>query len=275
MRLSGADAPPRTAFTRRERRVIDRLRTPAAVQRFLNDLPYNTEPPPGRATLRSFRQVLEHQTVHCLEAALTAAVILEQHGYPPLVLSFESIDELDHVLFVYRSRGRWGSIGRSRDPGLHGRKPVFASRARAGVELRRSLRGLHGSRDRVRGGGSEDAAGRLRLATFREERLEGGASAPRPSPSHDPQLGSPNRCATSALPPLPGGTRPQTVRVLPRSGEVDGVAAGVSESVTTSNSQPPTPKVLQFGSWELAVGSSVSQSRSKSRVGFVMGSSRA
>jgi hypothetical protein len=42
-------------------------------------------------------------------------------------MSFESIDELDHVLFVYRSRGKWGSIGRSRDPGLHGRKPVFAT----------------------------------------------------------------------------------------------------------------------------------------------------
>jgi hypothetical protein len=97
------------------------------VQRYFNNLPYNTEPPPGRATLRSFRGVVRHRTAHCLEAALAAAVILEQHGYPPLVLSFESIDELDHVLFVYRQRGRWGSIGRSRDPGLHGRKPVFAT----------------------------------------------------------------------------------------------------------------------------------------------------
>src|SRR4029078_1987424 len=61
----------------------------------------------------------------CMEAPLPAAVILEQHGYPPIVLSFESIDELDHVLFVYQRNGRWGSIGRSRDPGLHGRKPVF------------------------------------------------------------------------------------------------------------------------------------------------------
>ncbi len=122
-----AEAPPRTAFTRTERRLIDRLPTPAAVQRFLNDLPYNTEPPPGRATLRSFRGVVRHGTAHCLEAALAAAVILEQHGYPPLVLSFESIDELDHVLFVYRAAGRWGSIARSRDPGLHGRKPVFHS----------------------------------------------------------------------------------------------------------------------------------------------------
>lgn len=121
------EAPPRSAFTPAERRLIERLRTPAAVQRFLNRLPYNTEPPPGRATLRSFRGVVRHHTAHCLEAALSAAVMLEQHGYPPLVLSFESVDDLDHVIFIYRRRGRWGSVARSRDPGLHGRKPVFAT----------------------------------------------------------------------------------------------------------------------------------------------------
>ena len=119
------EAPPRSAFRPAERRLISRLRTPGDVQRWLNALPYNTEPAPGRATLRSFRGVVAHGTVHCLEAAVSAAVVLEQHGYPPLVLSFESIDELDHVLFVYRAKGRWGSVARSRDPGLHGRRPVF------------------------------------------------------------------------------------------------------------------------------------------------------
>jgi hypothetical protein len=117
----------RFAFTTAERQLIARLRTPARVQAWLNALPYNTEPPPGRATLRSFRGVVRHHSAHCLEAALAAAVVLEQHGYPPLVLSFESIDKLDHVIFVYRHRGRWGSVARSRDPGLHGRRPVFAT----------------------------------------------------------------------------------------------------------------------------------------------------
>jgi hypothetical protein len=125
--LTPGSAPPLSAFTAAERRLIQRLRTPLAVQRHLNALPYNTEPPPGRATLRSFRGVVRHRTAHCLEAALSAAVILEQHGYPPLVLSFESIDQLDHVIFVHRLNGRWGSVARSRDPGLHGRKPVFAT----------------------------------------------------------------------------------------------------------------------------------------------------
>lgn len=120
-----ADPPGPRRFTAAERRLIAKLRTPAAVQRFFNTLPYNAEP--QGATLRSYRSLLRHGSAHCLEAALGAAVILEQHRYPPLVLSFESIDRLDHVIFVYRTASGWGSIARSRDPGLHGRKPVFAT----------------------------------------------------------------------------------------------------------------------------------------------------
>ena len=101
------------------------LRTPNAVQRWLNALPYNDER--AGETLRGFRGVVRTGTAHCLEAALAAAVVLEQHRYPPLVLSFESIDLLDHVIFVYRGPRGWGSVARSRDPGLHGRRPVFAT----------------------------------------------------------------------------------------------------------------------------------------------------
>jgi len=107
--------------------VIRHHRTPLAVQRFLNRLAYNTEPPPDRPTLRSFRGVVARRMAHCLEAAISAAVILEQHGYPPRLLSLESVDALDHVVFVYRAAGRWGAVARSRDPGLHGRRPVFRS----------------------------------------------------------------------------------------------------------------------------------------------------
>ena len=125
--LPAADAvaPPRLELTAAERRVISVLRSPAAVQRWLNQLPYNTER--GGETLRSFRGVVGTGTAHCLEAAISAATILEQHRYPPLVLSFESIDLLDHVIFVYRAPTGWGSVARSRDPGLHGRRPVFAT----------------------------------------------------------------------------------------------------------------------------------------------------
>jgi hypothetical protein len=120
-----AEVPGKKSFTAREWRLIESLRDPAAVQSYFSLLPYNWERDGG--TLRSFREVVKRNEAHCLEAAVAAAVILEQHGYPPLLLDFESQDLLDHVIFVFQQRGLWGAIGRSRDIGLHGRKPLFRS----------------------------------------------------------------------------------------------------------------------------------------------------
>ena len=106
-----------------ERRIIANLRSPNAVQEWLNALPYNRELKGD--TMRGFRGVVRTGTAHCLEAVLFTATVLEQHGYPPLMLGFESIDLLDHVIFIFKGPKGWGSVARSRDPGLHGRKPVF------------------------------------------------------------------------------------------------------------------------------------------------------
>lgn len=116
-------APGRAAFRPKEWAVIRRCRTPRQVQEFLRTLPYNWEK--KKETLRTLRGVVRHWQAHCLEGALTAATILEQHGYPPLLLDFESQDKLDHVLFLFRRRRRYGTVARSRDLGLHGRKPIF------------------------------------------------------------------------------------------------------------------------------------------------------
>jgi hypothetical protein len=121
--MSGA--PCREEFTAREWGVVGSHPSPARVQRYLSAMRYNWEKCGG--TLRSFREVVRRGEAHCLEAALAAAVILEQHGYPPLLLSLASQDKLDHVLFVFREGGRWGAVARSRDVGLHGRRPVFRS----------------------------------------------------------------------------------------------------------------------------------------------------
>jgi hypothetical protein len=125
VKRSGYAVPDASAFTRRERTIVGACRTPLLVQRWLRALPYNHER--QGATARSFRGVVRRGRAHCLEAALAAAVVLEQHGRPPLLLSFESADKLDHVLYVFRQGGRWGAVARSRDPGLHGRRPVFTT----------------------------------------------------------------------------------------------------------------------------------------------------
>lgn len=118
-----ASLPARKTFTRREWDLIQKHRTPRQVQEFLRTIPYNREI--DGETCYSFRGVLRKNIAHCLEGALVAAVILEQHGYPPILVSIESQDQLDHVLFLFRENGRLGSVARSRDIGLHGRKPVF------------------------------------------------------------------------------------------------------------------------------------------------------
>jgi hypothetical protein len=115
--------PTKKGFTRREFELIQRLRTPAQVQQFLRTIPYNRET--AGKTCYSFRRALRENTAHCLEGALVAATILEQHGYPPVLVSIESQDKLDHVLLLFKRKGRLGSVARSRDLGLHGRKPVF------------------------------------------------------------------------------------------------------------------------------------------------------
>ena len=119
----GKGLPVKKDFTTQEWRIIQRCRTPELVQQYLRTIPYNREL--NGETCYSFRRVMRENRAHCLEGALVAAVILEQHGYPPVMVSIESQDKLDHVLLLFKRNGRIGSVARSRDIGLHGRKPVF------------------------------------------------------------------------------------------------------------------------------------------------------
>lgn len=94
------------------------------MQRWLASLDYNHET--KAPSLKGFRGVLRHKSAHCLEGALAAAFLLETQGHPPLLLDLESDDALDHVVAVYRGpRGRWGAVGKSKYPGLMGRRPVY------------------------------------------------------------------------------------------------------------------------------------------------------
>jgi hypothetical protein len=107
------------------RKLAKKLKTPRQVQDYLRSLPYNTEK--KGETLSSAETALRRGKLHCFEAAFAAAAILEHHGHPPLVMSFESQDDLEHVIYVFREKNRWGAIGRSRDQGLHGRPARFRS----------------------------------------------------------------------------------------------------------------------------------------------------
>lgn len=102
------------------RRLIHRLRTAQQVQRWLLQFRYNSND-----TMHTIHGVTKRRRAHCLEAALTAAAILEHHGHPPLILDLDSADDLAHTVFLFRHQGRFGTVGLSRDVGLNGRKAVY------------------------------------------------------------------------------------------------------------------------------------------------------
>jgi hypothetical protein len=100
-----------------------RLNTPAKIQQFLDDIPYNTED--DGETFRSPRRVLRDQTANCIEGAVLAAAALRVQGRPPLIMDLTAVHDEDHVIAVFRWRGLWGAIGTSKFTGLRDREPVY------------------------------------------------------------------------------------------------------------------------------------------------------
>lgn len=111
-------------FTPAERRTLRRLDTPQKIQRFLDEeIRYNRQL--RGATCRSPRRVLSDRLAHCMEGALFAAAALRLLGYPPLLVDLEAVRDDDHVIAVFRQRGRWGAIAKSNYSGLRYREPVY------------------------------------------------------------------------------------------------------------------------------------------------------
>jgi hypothetical protein len=109
-------------FTPKELRTLRSLRTPARIQRFLDDMPYHH----GK-TAWSPRLVLQHRTAHCLEGAIFAAAALRVNGFPPLIMDLEAYRDDDHVVAVFRVDRHWGAIAKSNYSGLRYREPVYRS----------------------------------------------------------------------------------------------------------------------------------------------------
>ena len=107
-------------FTAAELRQLRRLKTPAGIQRFLDDMPYHLA-----GTAWSPRKVLHEKTAHCLEGAIFAAAALRVLGFPPLILDLEADQDTDHVLAVFKTRGHWGAVAKSNFSGCRYREPVY------------------------------------------------------------------------------------------------------------------------------------------------------
>lgn len=108
-------------FDLHELRLLRALRTPAAIQDFLNGIPISFED-----AYRSPRRVLRDRMAHCLDGALFAAAVLAVHGERPLLLDLQSVPrDDDHVVALFRRRGRWGAISKTNHAVLRYREPIY------------------------------------------------------------------------------------------------------------------------------------------------------
>lgn len=107
-------------LTARERLVLDRLARPIDIQRFIDDLPYSTDP-----FYRCPLRVLRERQAHCFDGCLFAAAALRRIGYPPLILDmFPDAEDDEHLLAPFKEDGHWGAVAKSNFVGLRFREPI-------------------------------------------------------------------------------------------------------------------------------------------------------
>jgi hypothetical protein len=110
---------PQTRLT-----VLQGLTSPAAVQEYLDSLPYIAEDL-DRSPLR----VMADGQAHCLDGGIFAALALWRIGFRPLILDMVPApgSDDDHVLAVYQVERGWGALAKSNYPALRSREPVHRS----------------------------------------------------------------------------------------------------------------------------------------------------
>jgi hypothetical protein len=109
-------------FTPSELRQLRSLRSPAGIQRFMDDMRYHLA-----GTSWSPRKVLREQTAHCLEGAIFAAAALRAIGFPPLLMDMEAVNDTDHVVAIFQIGNCWGALAKSNYSGCRYREPVYRS----------------------------------------------------------------------------------------------------------------------------------------------------
>ncbi len=107
-----------------EHRVFGKLNSPRKIQDYLDTLSINFEL--RGETLMSPRRVIRGKSIHCIEGALFAAASLAYHGYPPLLMDFQTVpDDEDHVLTIFQEKGLWGALSKTNHVDIRYRDPVY------------------------------------------------------------------------------------------------------------------------------------------------------
>ena len=112
--------------TARERSVLRKLDTPRKIQDYLDRLTPNFGLQ-GDSHM-SPRRVLAHRMAHCTEGAMFAAACLLFHARDAWLIDLRAIPaDQDHVVCLFKERGRWGALSKSNHVVLRWRDPIYAT----------------------------------------------------------------------------------------------------------------------------------------------------
>jgi hypothetical protein len=106
------------------RKTFLRLKTPFAIQEYLDSLTYI-----GEERDRSPLNAMLDRQSHCLDGGFLAALALWRIGFKPLVMDIVPYpgEDDDHMLALYQIEGRWGALAKSNYINLGFREPVYKS----------------------------------------------------------------------------------------------------------------------------------------------------
>ena len=110
----------RKTWTANERRILRDLRTPAHIQQFLDELPYDE-----RGGGASPRAVMRDNKAQCYSGALFACAALRELGYAPRLVWFDAVTDDGHAAALYEQGGLWGSVAKSNFTTIRSREPVY------------------------------------------------------------------------------------------------------------------------------------------------------
>lgn len=101
-------------------KVLRRLNHPHKVQEWVSSFVYNS----GDET-RSAGEAFKAKKAHCFEGALLACLALEYHGHPPYMMDLRGHGDDDHVVALFKLKGRWGAISKTNTTVLDFRPAFF------------------------------------------------------------------------------------------------------------------------------------------------------
>lgn len=110
-------------WTAKERRILSKLRTPARIQQFLDELPYDE-----RGGAASPRAVMRDDKAQCYSGALFACAALRELGHEPRIMWIDAVSDDGHCLALYQVDEMWGSVAKSNFTSIRSREPVYTYR---------------------------------------------------------------------------------------------------------------------------------------------------